>query len=82
MPRKKKGVVTKIENMKNENDKYLIICANCAHPSGELKWFLVQDADENTAVFDTFEDAKEWCDESKSDIFAYTILATSDFSYR
>lgn len=68
--------------MKNETDKYLIMCANCVHPSGEMKWFLLQDADGNTAVFDTFEDASKWCDEAKSDMFAYTILATSDFLYR
>lgn len=65
--------------MKNETDKYLIMCANCAHPSGGMKWFLLQDEDENTAIFDTFEDAAEWCDKNESDLLAYTILATSDF---
>lgn len=67
---------------KMENDKYLIMCANCAHPSGQMKWFLLQDEDENTAEFDRYEDAKEWCDENESDLLAYTILATSDFTYR
>lgn len=68
--------------MEKTEDKYLIMCANCVHPSGEMKWFLLQDEDENTAQFDTFEDAKEWCEEHPSDLLAYTILSTSDFSYR
>jgi len=68
--------------MKNTNCKYLIMCANCAHPSGEMKWFLLEDEDESTAEFDTFEDAKEWCDNNESGLLAYTILATSDFLYR
>lgn len=68
--------------MKNENDKYLIICANCARPSGEMKWFLLQDEEGNAAEFDTFEDAAEWCEENPSELLAYAILATSDFTYR
>jgi len=68
--------------MGKTDDKYLIMCANCVHPSGEMKWFLLQDEDENTAQFETFEDAEEWCEEHPSDLLAYTILATSDFSYR
>ena len=68
--------------MENNIDKYLIICANCVHPSGEMKWFLLEDEYENTVEFDTFEDAKEWCDKNESDFLAYAILATSDFSYR
>jgi len=47
-----------------------------------MKWFLLQDEEENTAEFDSYEDAKLWCDENESDLLAYTILATSDFSYR
>jgi len=47
-----------------------------------MKWFLLEDEDESTAEFDTFEDAKEWCDNNESGLLAYTILATSDFLYR
>ncbi len=68
--------------MENTDDKFLIMCANCVHPSGKMKWFLLQDEEENTAEFDSYEDAELWCDENKSALLAYTILATSDFSYR
>lgn len=68
--------------MENTDDKYLIMCANCVHPSGKMKWFLLQDEEENTAEFSSFEDAKEWCDANQSDLLAYTILSTSDFLYR
>ena len=61
--------------------KYLILCANCAHPSGDLKWFLLDDDDGNTVAFDTEVDAKKWCDEANKDLLAYTILCTDDFSY-
>lgn len=68
--------------MENTDDKFLIMVANCVHPSGKMKWFLLQDEEENTAEFNSYEDAELWCDENKSALLAYTILATSDFSYR
>ena len=70
------------KNMENNIDKYLIMCANCAHPSGEIKWFLLEDDDENTVEFETFNDALEWVNTNPSGLLAYTILATSDFLYR
>jgi hypothetical protein len=67
--------------MDNE-DKYLIICANCAHPSGDLKWFLLADDDYNTVEFDKYEDAREWIQNAGNDgPLAFSILATSDFLY-
>ena len=63
------------------NTKYLILCANCAHPSGELKYFLLTDEDDNTAEFDTREAAEAWCKEGNSGPLAFTILSTDDFHY-
>ncbi len=68
--------------MEHNISKYLIMCANCAHPSGEMKWFLLEDDDENTVEFDAFNDAVEWVNANPSDLLAYTILSTSDFLYR
>ena len=62
--------------------KYLILCANCAHPSGELKFFLLEDEDGNTVEFKTEKAAKDWCAiEGENGIIAYTILCTDDFHY-
>ncbi len=62
--------------------KYLVLCANCAHPSGDMKFFLLVDDDDNTIEFDTEQAAKLWCADAGSDgPFAYTILCTDDFSY-
>lgn len=41
--------------------KYLILCANCAHPSGDLKFFLLEDDAGNTVEFETEQAAKIWC---------------------
>jgi hypothetical protein len=62
--------------------KYLIICANCAHHSGDLKWFLLVDEDDNTVEFDTKEAAKEWCAVAENGMpIAYAILCSDDFNY-
>lgn len=62
--------------------KYLILCANCAHPSGELKFFLLTDDDDNTAEFETREAAEAWCKEGdNSGLLAFTILCTNDFHF-
>ena len=62
--------------------KYLIIAANCTHPSGDMKYMLLEDEDGNTIEFETEESAREWCAEAGSDgPFAYSILCTDDFNY-
>lgn len=62
--------------------KYLILCANCAHPSGDMKFFLLVDDDDNTVEFETEEAAKKWCaDAGRDGPLAYTILCTDDFYY-
>ena len=62
--------------------KYLILCANCAHPSGDLKFFLLTDEDDNTVEFDSKEEAETWCKErNQKGPFAFTILCTDDFHY-
>ena len=62
--------------------KYLILCANCAHPSGELKYFLLVDENNNTIEFETEEAATAWCKDTGSDRpLAYTILCTDDFCF-
>ena len=64
------------------NTKYLILCANCAHHSGDMKYFLLVDLQENTVEFDTEQSAKEWCNERKNPgPFAYVILCSDDFNY-
>lgn len=75
------GKVHTILNMEYNINKYLIMCANCAHPSGEMKWFLLEDEDDNTVEFDSYDEAKEWCKSNQNNLLAYTILATSDFTY-
>jgi hypothetical protein len=61
--------------------KYLILCANCAHPSGELKFFLLEDEDDNTVEFQNREEAEEWCKEHDDWPLAYTIIWTGDFQF-
>lgn len=62
--------------------KYLILCANCAHPSGELKYFLLADEDDNTVEFESKEEAEAWCSErNRIGPLAFTILCTDDFHY-
>lgn len=63
------------------NTKYLVLCANTAHPSGELKFFLLVDDDDNTFEFDTEEAAKQWCYENYNRPLAYHILCTDDFIF-
>lgn len=73
---------TLIYPLKNIAMKYLILCANCCHPSGELKYFLLTDEDDNTAEFETEWAAKQWCADAGSEgPLAYTILCTADFHY-
>lgn len=61
--------------------KYLILCANCAHPSGDMKYFLLADENDNTIEFETEEAAKRWCTDNSFGPLAYTILNTYDFTY-
>lgn len=64
--------------------KALILVANCSHPSGELKWFLLEDDEGHTMEFDTPEAAKEWCDDAgagEEGPFAFSIIDTSDIKY-
>lgn len=64
-----------------EKTKYIILCANCAHPSGELKYFLAEDDDGNTIEFGTKGAAKKYCAQNYNGVLAYVILCTSDFIY-
>lgn len=60
--------------------KFIIIIANCTHPSGESKFSLLEDQNGNTVEFDTFSAANQWCDYADSDApLAYTVLCTDDF---
>lgn len=62
-------------------DKYLIILLNCASPKTDYAFGLVEDENDNTVVFDTYEDARDWIRENKGGPFAFAIIATSDFIY-
>lgn len=65
-----------------EQDKYLILCANCAHPSGRMVYFLLSDEDGDTVEFNSEDEAREWCaSQGDNSPFAYTILCTGDFVY-
>lgn len=62
--------------------KYLILCANCAHPSGDLKFFLLTDEYGNTVEFESEQAARAWCEGlDQSGPLAFTILCTEDFNY-
>ena len=62
--------------------KYIVLCANCAHPSGDLKFFLLEDDDDNTVEFESREAAQKWCNEGGNNgPLAFTILCTDDFHY-
>ena len=64
-----------------ENKTYIVMCANVAHVSGNLKFFLLVDGDENTVEFSSLEIAKQWCADNEHAFLAYTILCTDDFIY-
>lgn len=64
-----------------EKSKYLILCANVAHPSGELKYFLLVDDDDNTFEFKSREEAASWCKENDDRPLAYVILSTDEFEF-
>lgn len=66
-----------------EDSKYIIICANCSHPSGELKYFLATDEDENTLEFENRKAATEWvlAAENVGMPFAYSLIAVDELSY-
>lgn len=63
--------------------KYLILCLNTAHPTKEHAFFLLDDEDDNTVVFDSREDAVKWIKENRNwnAPILYTIICTSDFYY-
>lgn len=61
--------------------KFIIIVANTCHPSGELKFLMVVDDHGDTIEFESREAAKEWVDDSQSDIWAYTIIDKEEFVY-
>lgn len=64
-----------------EQDKYLILCLNTAHPTNKNAFFLLDDEDGNTLIFNSKNEAGDWINENgmRNDPFAYTILFTGDF---
>jgi hypothetical protein len=66
-----------------EDSKYIIVCVNTAHPSGELKYFLATDNDDNTLVYDNRQAATDWVLEAENVNlpFAYSILDTGDLDF-
>jgi hypothetical protein len=65
-------------------DKFLIMCLNCSTASGyQYAFFLLEDENDNTRVFDTEQEAMEEIIQMGSDgPFAYAILCTGDFVYK
>jgi len=70
-------LITKME----EGYIHIILCANCAHPSGTLKFFLLEDEDGNTREFEGIKNAKKWVKENPSNLLAYVILCVNDLDY-
>ena len=64
-------------------DKYLIMCLNTSTASGyQYAFFLLEDENDNTRVFDTEQEAMNEIIEMGDDgPFAYSILCTGDFKY-
>lgn len=65
-------------------DKYLIMCLNCAAVNGyQYAFFLLEDKNGNTRVFDTEQEAMDEIIKMGGDgPFAYSILCTGDFEYK
>lgn len=66
-----------------EDSKFIIVCVNLSHPSGELKYFLATDEDDNTLVFDNRQAATELVLQAENvDLpLAYSILDTGDLDF-
>lgn len=58
-------------------DKFVVMSFNCAHPSGEPKPFLMHDDNDNTIIFDTYEQA---LDAAKNGSWGPFICAVVDLS--
>lgn len=59
-----------------DNGTFLIVVINCAHPSGELKYWLLEGENENAMTFSSEEEADAYIAEIDNDIFpiAYKVV--------
>lgn len=59
-----------------DNETFLILCINCSHPSGKLKYWLLEDEEEETMTFATEQEAEEYIEIIDDDIFpvAYKVI--------
>jgi hypothetical protein len=66
------------------NSTFVIMCCNTAHPSGELKYFLSSDEDDNTLHFDSEQDAKSHIKENgwQDGPIMYAVLDVAELSFK
>lgn len=59
-----------------DNGTFLIVCINLSHPSGELKYWLLEDEEEQTMTFASEEDAENYIEVIDNDAFpiAYKVI--------
>jgi formate dehydrogenase maturation protein FdhE len=59
-----------------DNETFLILCINCAHPSGKLKYWLLEDEEEETLTFATEQEAEDYVETIDNDAFpvAYKVI--------
>jgi hypothetical protein len=62
-------------------EKYLVLCRNVAHPILEFAFFLAEDEDDNTIVFDSKKEAEDYIQKSNRDVIAYSIISIEDLDY-
>lgn len=65
-------------------DKFAIMCANTAHPSGDLKYFLLEDDDENTVIFTSENDAEAHIKNEvwKDGPICYAVVTLGDLDFK
>ena len=66
------------------NSTFVIMCCNTAHPSGDLKYFLSADEDDNTLQFDSERDAKDYIKENgwHNGPIMYAALDAAELSFK
>ena len=60
--------------------KYIVLCPNTAHPTKDLDFFLLEDSEDNTLVFESREKALEAA-KSMNPVFACSLIPVDDIEY-
>jgi hypothetical protein len=70
--------------MSNTKGKCMVLVLNCASQNSDTAYFLLQDDDENTRVFDSRYEAKQWIEDNGDNYYgpwAYSIIEIDDLEY-